>query len=580
MAPNIITKTMQVLGADSNLQDNAMRELYQASIKGCVMTLKTLIQRDPLILFRVSLYPFHETPLHIASLLGHQDFCKVLLENNPAFAGEANSEGRCPLHLASAKGHAEVVKILLQINQETCMVRDKDDMIPLHFAAMRGHVAVIEELVRARPESVKERIMTDDSSVLHLCVRFNHLEALKLFVETIRLEGAEDSNEILWGKDKDGNTALHLAVKHRQFKSIEYLVSVAEMRPAISALNGVSTSLSALNMAHSTSALGIHQLLARADALLESSSNTHIVQESAPQASSDQGPSSTDTDNAHPSSSAGSIEQAHIWAGMDFQPQPQLPMQLSLSLSSTDHPSQSSQPHRSKINPAQSAGNPAEQSLPLVSNNNHLPPSAPSSGGITAQDDNNSFWDSRRVELFFKTYLISQINWMDSSQLLVATTVIATMTFQSVLSPPGGVWSGDTNSGGDCNKYGYCAAGTVVLGYAQSPDYMKFIFFNSASFFFSLCALLLIISGFPMNNIVMKWIMAFLMVAVASCMLLTYMWALGMTSPDHIYYRIKSLGYLLVGIWSFLLLIIGIFQVIRFIFWLRSTSSAPQAQVT
>ncbi|MED6109981.1 hypothetical protein PIB30_038695 [Stylosanthes scabra] len=481
---------MEVLGSDSILQDNAMRELYEASIKGCVMTLKTLIQRVPLILFRVSLYPFHETPLHIASLLGHQDFCKVLLENNPAFAREANSEGRCPLHLASAKGHAELVKILLQINQEACMVRDKDDMIPLHFAAMRGHVAVIEELVRAKPESIKERIVSDDNSVLHLCVRFNHVEALKFLVETIRVEATEDSNQILCGKDKDGNNLLHLAVKHRQFKIIEYLVSVPEMSPAISALNGVSSSLSGLDMVHSTCALEIQQLLTRAGA---SSSNTVIVQESAPQASSD---------NAH---------------------------------SSTPPP----------------------------------------------QDDNKSNWNSSRIERFLKTYLISQINWMDCNQLMVATTVIATITFQSVLSPPGGVWSEDTHAGGyQCNTFGYCEAGTAVLGYAQYPDYVKFIFFNSASFFSSLCALLLIISGFPMNNIVMKWIMTFLMVAAASCMLLTYMWALGMTSPDHIFHRIRSLGYLLVVSWGFLLFIIGFFQVVRFVFWLRSRNSSSTRSTT
>ncbi|MED6132984.1 hypothetical protein PIB30_024061 [Stylosanthes scabra] len=546
---NIVTQTtMEVLGADSNVQDNAMRELYEASIKGCVITLKTLIQRNPLILFRVSLYPFHETPLHIASLLGHQDFCKVLLENNPAFAGEANSEGRCPLHLASAKGHAEVVKILLQIDQESCMVRDKDDMIPLHFAAMRGHVAVIEELVRAKPESIKERIVSDDSTVLHLCVRFNHLEALKFLVETIRLEATEDSNQILCSKDKDGNTVLHLAVKHSQFKMIEYLVSVPEMSPAISGLNGVSGSFSsALEMQHSISALVIHQPLIRAGARPESSSNTLIAQESAPQASSDQGPSSTHGNNnaqiAHSSSSPDTgAEQPQHLASMDQgQAQPQL---------RRDHPSQSSEPHP--------------------------PPTPP-----PQEDDNNSIWNSSRIELFFKTYLISQINWMDSSQLMVATTVIATITFQSVLSPPGGVWSEDTHGGGyQCNTFGYCEAGTAVLGYAQYPDYMKFIFFNSASFFSSLCALLLIISGFPLNNIVMKWIMTFLMVAAASCMLLTYMWALGMTSPDHIFHRIRSLGYLLAASWGFLLLIIGIFQVIRFIFWLRSRNSSSTPSTT
>ncbi|KAK7396468.1 hypothetical protein VNO78_17501 [Psophocarpus tetragonolobus] len=66
--------------------------------------------------------------------------------------------------------------------------------------------------------------------------------------------------------------------------------------------------------------------------------------------------------------------------------------------------------------------------------------------------------------------------------------VAATMTFQSVISPPGGVWQGDTTHDGlACTQYGFCEAGTAVLGYAWPPAFLKFIFFNSCSFFSSLC---------------------------------------------------------------------------------------------
>lgn len=149
--------------------------------------------------------------------------------------------------------------------------------------------------------------------------------------------------------------------------------------------------------------------------------------------------------------------------------------------------------------------------------------------------------------------------------------MIATMTFQSVISPPGGVWQADTlDDGYECTKYGFCEAGTAVLGYAQTPDYMKFIFFNTSSFFSSLCVVLVIISGFPLDNKAIMWILTFFMVSAVSCMLLTYMWALGLASPNHIYYRIRPLGYLLVYTWIFLLVLICLLQIIRFIFWVRS----------
>ncbi|MCI24895.1 ankyrin repeat protein [Trifolium medium] len=71
---------------------------------------------------------------------------------------------------------------------------------------------------------------------------------------------------------------------------------------------------------------------------------------------------------------------------------------------------------------------------------------------------------------------------------MVAATVVATMTCQPVISPPGGVWQEDTTTGGVyCPHYGFCEAGTSVVGYVWSPEYLKFIFMNSASFFASMC---------------------------------------------------------------------------------------------
>ena len=94
-----------------------------------------------------------------------------------------------------------------------CLVRDKDEMLPLHFAAMRGRVEVIRELIKAKPNSIREMTETDDGSVLHLSIRYNHLEALKLRVESLR-----DDHHFLSLKDKEDNSLLHLAVKRRQIK--------------------------------------------------------------------------------------------------------------------------------------------------------------------------------------------------------------------------------------------------------------------------------------------------------------------------------------------------------------------------
>ena len=52
------------------------------------------------------------------------------------------------------------------------------------------------------------------STVLHLCVKYNQIEALKLLVESLSDEG-----DFLNSKDHDGgNTILHLAVMLKQTK--------------------------------------------------------------------------------------------------------------------------------------------------------------------------------------------------------------------------------------------------------------------------------------------------------------------------------------------------------------------------
>jgi ankyrin repeat protein len=191
-----------------NFEDDTVRALYEATINGNISALKTL---NPLTLSKVSFSPFGENPLHIASLFGYLDLCVVILEVNPSLASKVDSKGRYPLHLASAEGHIDIVKTLLMENQDICLIPDKDHKLPIHLAVSGGHVEVIEELKNATPCSIQN--ISDDGSILHLCVRYNHLEALKYIV--LSMSGAQ---ELLHVQDKEGNTILHWAVNLKQIK--------------------------------------------------------------------------------------------------------------------------------------------------------------------------------------------------------------------------------------------------------------------------------------------------------------------------------------------------------------------------
>ena len=191
-------------------EEETIAELYEASRNGCVSTLTTLIQRDARILDRVSLTSFSETPLHLAALHGHLEISRLILSKKPTLAEEVDSLGRTPLHLASAEGHTEIVKILLQVNTSVCLAFDQHERLPLHFAVMRGRTLIIEELIRAKPESI--RMNLNGESVLHLCVQYNHQDALEQLVKLA------DCDEFLDSKDHDGNSILHLAVMLKRMK--------------------------------------------------------------------------------------------------------------------------------------------------------------------------------------------------------------------------------------------------------------------------------------------------------------------------------------------------------------------------
>nr|XP_015865784.3 ankyrin repeat-containing protein BDA1-like [Ziziphus jujuba var. spinosa] len=369
-------------------------------MEGSVSALNSLIHDDPLILSKISLTKFSETPLHIAALLGHLDFCKALLSYNfqaPKLALELDSLKRSPLHLASAAGHAEIVQVLLQENESKslCLLRDQEERIPLHYAAMRGRVDTIKLLINAQPEYVFEKL-DEGETVLHLCVQYNHLEALKLLVESVGYENREFHNM----KDLNGgNTILHLAVMLKQIETITYLVSIPGVKAGVDTLN--NSGLKAFNMLQ------------------------HFPK--------------------------------------DFR-------SLKIQTILMDH----------HIGLREQSNNQGNISLPppvLVSTVGHH-------DGVFPKKSTKLAKASHWLLKWIIGYLIQyKGDWLEDARgsIMVVATVIATMTFQTAINPPGGVWQQNINAtieGFDCrSRENYddigniCYAGTSVLAYSTEYNY-------------------------------------------------------------------------------------------------------------
>ncbi|KAK6941324.1 PGG domain [Dillenia turbinata] len=193
------------------------KRLFEASLSGRVESLRELMEEDRLILARVSVTCFDESPLHIAAMLGHAEFGKTIVLYKPDMVTDLNLQGRTPLHLAAALGHVELVKMLVSVDSNVCSFHDEDGYTPLHLAVIKGQIGVMKELLIAQPGAVR-CTMDGGETLLHTCVKSNRLEALKLLVDLVSLEG------FISFRDDDGNTILHIATLMKQMETVKYLL--------------------------------------------------------------------------------------------------------------------------------------------------------------------------------------------------------------------------------------------------------------------------------------------------------------------------------------------------------------------
>ncbi|CAN1168646.1 Ankyrin repeat-containing protein At2g01680 [Linum perenne] len=321
-----------------------------------------LFQRDSLILKRFTLSSFSETPLRISVLAGHLDFTRELLRMNPGMATEVDSSNATPLHLASAPGHTEIVKALLNADSDACLVRDEDCRIPLHLAVIRGRVRIIQELVLARPESVLVKL--DGDTVLHLCLRYNHLEALELLVQLINGDKSSSSSII------QSNTQVFFELVMLQTTS--YLVSLNSMGLlSVNCLNG-----------HGSTALDCLELCPKDYKSLQ-------------------------------------IRDLLVVAG--------------------------------------------GRQVGAASSRLPLPPSSSLPSNNEASKTTTKCYNSICRKL--KNLFAQDKNWVEERRetMLLVATILASMSFQSVINPPGGVWDDDNKDSTGCNTTNVCLAGTAIL---------------------------------------------------------------------------------------------------------------------
>ncbi|KAK2644975.1 hypothetical protein Ddye_020170 [Dipteronia dyeriana] len=211
-------------------------EIREAAVKGSVISLRNLLEKDPLILDNILSECDPETlPLHIASMLGHVEFVQEILIQKPEMAEQLDSRKRSALHLATARGNIAIVGKLVTVKPDACFLRDRDGRNPLHVAAIKGQINALKVLVEKKPDAARVLIDQSGDTILHLGLRYDQLEALKLLVETMVID-----HELVNSKNNDGKTILDMAVAYQQAETKKILVTstiIQAVTPDLAALD-------------------------------------------------------------------------------------------------------------------------------------------------------------------------------------------------------------------------------------------------------------------------------------------------------------------------------------------------------
>lgn len=140
------------------------------------------------------------------------------------------------------------------------------------------------------------------------------------------------------------------------------------------------------------------------------------------------------------------------------------------------------------------------------------------------------------ASLAFKKWLRFKISKLDElrGMFVVVATVIASVSFQAIMNPPGGVWQQDTDHTGSphCSVDRICRAGTSILAYSHTKSYSSFLAYNTLSFFSSLGFILLISAGIPFTNIIFALLLESFMSAAIISMAISFVLAAYQLNPD------------------------------------------------
>lgn len=155
--------------------------------------------------------PDGQNALHAAVLRATNTvMIEKLLNWNKGLATKMDKHGSTPLHFASSKFNLFIVTKVFEANPAAAYQADHNGLFPIHVAASLGTRRTIEYFLKKSPKSAGLR-NGDGRTFLHIAV-----EKRRLYIVSFICRRPVDW--ILNTQDKDGNTAMHLAIQSGIFR--------------------------------------------------------------------------------------------------------------------------------------------------------------------------------------------------------------------------------------------------------------------------------------------------------------------------------------------------------------------------
>ena len=155
-------------------------------------------------------------------------------------------------------------------------------------------------------------------------------------------------------------------------------------------------------------------------------------------------------------------------------------------------------------------------------------------------------------------YVNNDQSWLEKQRgiLILAALVVAGMAFHAGINPPGGTIT-DTQNG----RY---ELGNAVQTEVDMETFNVFVRNNTFTMILSLAIVLLLISGFPLRNKFLMWVLTIVTLFTVVFMVATYLQSLAMMAPD-MYVDVTSIWICL--IWMLACGLIALIHTIFFVVW-------------